>query len=120
MKMSKRRGVDVAAFDDDDFTNPSLLEDAFQRVIEHSKHGELLVDLSHVYSLTSLGIAVLVAAQGIALIYETTLAYVGIQPRVRKLLAQVGVVDALPLYDTVDEALEALRDAVKRSAAHLR
>ena len=109
MRTSELDGVAVAAFNDEDFGNPHLLEDAFQHLIEGLGRKQLVVDLSRVDSVTSLGVAVIVAAQGIALIYQTGLAFAGVQPRVRKTLDLIGVDKTLSLYHTVDDALAAVR-----------
>ena len=61
-------------------------------------------------SVTSLGIAVIVAAHGIALINKTALVFAGIQPKVRDILALIGVEKTLVLCGSVDEAASALAE----------
>ena len=117
MKLSELDGVAVAAFSDEDFSNPHLLEDAFQHLVEGLGRRQLVADLSRVRSVTSLGVAVIVAAQGIALIYETDLAFAGIQPGVQKVLGLVGVDKTLSLYHTVDDALAVVRKRSRSDVA---
>ena len=109
MNISELDGVAVAAFGDEDFGNPHLLEDAFEHLIGSLGRKPLVVDLSRVESVTSLGVAVIVAAQGIAMIHDTRLAFTGVQPRVRKTLDLVGVDKTLSLHLAVDDALAAVK-----------
>jgi anti-anti-sigma factor len=109
VKISELDGVKVAAFGDDDFGNPHMLEDAFEHLIGSLGKRELVADLSRVGSVTSLGVAVIVAAQGIAMIHDTRLAFAGVRPRVRKILDMVGVDKTLSLHSTVDDALAAVK-----------
>ncbi len=108
MRLSKHDDVSVAVLDEDEFDSPSLLEDAVERLIEYSEHKTLVINLSRVQSLTSIGVAILVAAQGLALIHDTRLSFACIQPRVRHLLEQIGVNRVLSLHDTVKDAILAL------------
>ncbi len=112
MVVEERRGVPVAKFSGEDFSNPSLLEDAFQALVSHLKHREVVVDLSDVRNTVSLGVAVLIAAQGLALIHETRLAFAALSPGVKKLLTMTGADEVLKIFDTVEDAI----DWVKRDS----
>ena len=65
----------------------------------------MVVDLSDVRNTVSLGVAVLIAAQGLALIHETRLAFAALSPGVKKLLAMTGADKALKIFDTVEDAI---------------
>ena len=110
MRTSERDGFFVVVFTDDDFSNPDLLEDVFERLIERREVHRLVADLSRVKAVTSLGVAVIVAAHGIALIHKTPLVFAGIQPKVRDILALIGVEETLVICDSVDEAVSALAE----------
>ncbi len=110
MMVRERDGVGVAKFTARDFGNPSLLEDTFQALISRLGRRTLVVDLSEIQETMSLGVAVLVAAQGLALIHKTRLAFAGVNPNVTKLLALVGADKALTLFDTVEEAVASMRE----------
>lgn len=92
----------------EEFSNPWLLEDAFQSMIKGMKERTLVVDLRNVESITSLGIAVLVAIQGVAIIHRSRVLLAGVRPGVRRWLDLVGADQILEIYDTVEKALESL------------
>ena len=68
-----------------------------------------VVDLSAIQNTMSLGIAVLVAAQGLALIHETKLALAAVSPGVRQLLAMTGADKVMKIFDTVEDAISSMR-----------
>ena len=103
------QGVEVAKFTANDFGNPSLLEDTFQALVSGLGRRKLVVDLSRIENTMSLGIAVLVAAQGLALIHKTQLAFAGVCPNVAKLLALTGADKVLTTFETVEAAVESMR-----------
>ncbi len=115
MMVVERDGVPVAKFAAKDFSNPSLLEDTFQVLISTLKHHKVVVDLSDIDSTMSLGIAVLVAAQGLALIHKTKLALAAVSPGVGKLLAMTGADKVLTVFDTVEDAVKAMQDEPSRA-----
>ncbi len=110
MMVVERDGVPVAKFTAGDFNNASLLEDTFQVLISTLKRRNLVVDLSEIQSTMSLGIAVLVAAQGLALIHKTKLAFAAVGPDVTRLLALTGADKVLTVFDTVGDAVRAMQD----------
>ena len=116
MKMADRDGVGVAELTNEDFRNPSLLEDAFQNLMQSMGRRKLVVDMSNVESIMSLGVAVLVAAQGLALINDTKIAFAGMKNGVRKILALTGADKAISIHDSVEQALRALRGSSRRHA----
>ena len=109
MVVEERDGVQVAKFTAEGFGNPLLLEDTFQMLISDLKHPKVVVDLSEIQSTMSLGIAVLVAAQGLAMIHDTRLAFAGVRRKVAKLISLTGADEALKVFDTVDDAVEWMR-----------
>lgn len=116
MRMSERGGVGVAELSGEDFENPALLEDAFQNLMEGLKRRKLVVDLSGVESIVSLGIAVLIAVQGLALIHKTRVAFAAARPNVLKLLGLVGADKAMQLFPSVDDAVRSLNGSSRRRA----
>ncbi len=117
MLVLERGKLRVAVIDGKDLRSPRL-EDSLEHLIEKLKHRGLVVDLSRVESTVSCGMELLIAAQGIAMIYHVRIAFAGVRPRVRRLLKSYGAERALAVYETVDEALEVLRD--RRPAATAR
>jgi anti-anti-sigma factor len=105
MRISERNGATVAVVTDDEFENPYKLEDAFERLIEKLKRRALVLDLSSVRSVNSLGIAVLVAAQGLAMIHETRVVLTGVASGVRRVLQVSGADQVLAVSESVDDAL---------------
>ena len=97
MRMSERGGVGIAELTNEDFRNPSLLEDAFQALMKSMQKQKLVVDLSRVESIMSLGVAVLVAAQGLALINNTKIVFAGMQNGVWRILSLCGADKAIVL-----------------------
>ena len=110
MVVEERDGVPVAKFSGEDFANPSLLEDTFQALVSHLKHREGGDDLSDVRNTVSLGVAVLIAAQGLALIHETKLAFAALSPGVKKLLTMTGADKVLKVFETVEDAVGWVRE----------
>ncbi len=109
MMVDDHHGVEVARFTAKDFGNPSLLEDTFQTLVSSLERRKLVVDLSEIENTMSLGVAVLVAAQGLALIHKTRLAFAGVRPEVVKLLALTGADKVLTTFETVEAAVESMR-----------
>ena len=110
MMVEENQGVPVAKFTAEDFGNVYLLEDTFQVLISTLDHRKVVVDLSDIDTTMSLGIAVLVAAQGIALIHKTKLVFAAVSQGVKKLLALTGADKVLTLYDSVEDAVRAMRE----------
>ena len=108
MRMYELNGAYVAEIGDEDFSNPWLLEEAFERLMERLKQRKLVVDLAQIESTMSLGVAVLVASQGLALIHRTKIAFAGVQPRLRRMLRLSGADQVLSLHGTVRGALQFL------------
>ena len=106
LQLAKYEGVRLAQLGDDDFRNPSLLEDALQHLIEHQIGDRIVLDLSRVQSLTSMGVAVLVAARGIAIVHNARLAIAGVQPRVRRLFETIGAEALLRQQDMPSDVAE--------------
>lgn len=98
----------VAEVAEEEFQNPWLLEDAFESMIEGMKDRTLVVDLRDVESITSLGIAVLVAIQGLAIIHRSRVLLAGVRSGVRRWLELVGADQILEIYETVEEGLKSL------------
>lgn len=115
MRISERDGATVAVVLDEEFEDPCRLEDAFQRLIENLTRRALVLDLSSVRSVNSLGIAVLLAAQGLAMIHETRVVLAGLDRSVRRPLELVGADRVLAMRDSVEEALALL--AAERAPA---
>lgn len=117
MVLQERDGVGLARFNAGDFRNPAALEDTFQQLIEGLDRRKLVVDLSRVEETMSLGVAVLVAAQGLALIHKTRLAFAAVSPNVAKLVSLCGAEKALSIFETVEAAIEWMRRPPRREAA---
>jgi anti-anti-sigma factor len=107
--VDEQHGAVVAKFTAEDFSNPGLLEDTFQALVAGLKRRKLVVNLSGIDDIKSLGVAVLVAAQGLALINKTELVFAAIAPGVMKLLKMVGADKVLTTFDTVDDAVNSVR-----------
>ncbi len=106
LQLAKYEGVRLAQLGDDDFRNPSFLEDSLQHLIEHQTGERIVLDLSRVQSLTSMGVAVLVAARGIAVVHNARLAIAGVQPRVRGLFEMIGAEALLRQQDMPSDVAE--------------
>lgn len=75
MRIRERTGALVAEVASDEFRDPVLLEEAFQRIIEKLRLSTIVVFLGNVPSITSLGIAVLIAVQGVAMVHRRRIAF---------------------------------------------
>lgn len=64
----------------------------------------------------SLGVAVLVTSQGLALIHGTKIAFTGVQPRVRRMLRLSGADQVLSLHETVESELQLLNRPCEATA----
>jgi anti-anti-sigma factor len=104
MRAYERKEAHVVEFEQDDFCNPWHLEEAFEQLMDNLKHHRVVVDLSHVQSTMSLGIAVLVAFQGLALIHGTPISFAAVRPGVSRLLGLSGADRVLTVFDSVDAA----------------
>ena len=111
MRIYQCNSVSVAALYGDDFDRPSLLEDALQLLLENLKDRELVLDLSRVESLTGIGVAVLVAAKGMAMIHDARLEVACVQPRAGRSLGLAGVTSLLRPHETLDGAVRALQSS---------
>jgi anti-anti-sigma factor len=98
-------GALVVDVGQDEFQDPALVEKAFQHIIEKSDVGTIVIDLARVSTMTSLGIAVLIAAQGIAMLHRRRMAFASVQPSVGRALDLLGVSHILSLYDSTAKAL---------------
>ena len=108
MRISPHGDLFVVKVGEKDFGTPQLLEEAFQRIIEKMRQDTLVVDMRNVDTVTSLGVAVLIATQGLAMTHRRRVAFAGIQPAVRRTLELVGADSLLSLHATVEEAVESL------------
>ena len=86
------------------------------RAIEQGGAPLLVVDLSGVTFLDSTGVGVLVGALKRAREAGGALHFCGAQPRVRRVFEITGLIGALPLFATREEALSALTPAIAGSA----
>ena len=109
MRIRTREDVVLIEVGAEDFGDPMRLEDAFESVIKHLHRRAMVVDLTPVPSIPSLGIAVIMAIQSLSQLRRSRVAFAGLQPAVRKSLGTVGVLDLLSTYDLVEEALLELR-----------
>jgi anti-anti-sigma factor len=116
MRMLTHDGVGVVELSDSDFRQPGQLEDAFQSIIGDMQKGALVIDLSRVTHIMSLGVAVLVAAQGLALIHKAHIAFAGAQQAVLKILSLCGADKAITLYESVATAVTALKKSARHKA----
>ena len=108
MNVHKLGEICVMEIRAEDFRNPWFLEDTFEHLIAHLRRGKLIMDLSKVRTTMSLGVAVLIAVHGLALIHKTRIVFAGVQPGVRRPLELAGAGQIITTYDTIDEALRAL------------
>ena len=99
--------VVVAAVGVVDMLTAPQLEDALRSAVGNKPEG-LVVDLTGVDFLASAGMGVLVAAHDSA-DAGTRFCVVADGPSTSRPLKLVGIADIVPLYATLDEALEALR-----------
>ncbi len=108
MRVSPRGDVFVVQLSEEKFRAPRLLEEAFRHIVERMRQDTLIVDMREVPSVTSLGMAVMVAAQGLAMVHRRRVAFAGVQPAVRRVLELVGADRLLTLHATVEEAVRSL------------
>ena len=111
MRVRTRDDVILIQVGAEEFGDPMRLEEAFERIIKNLERRKMVVDLSPVGHIPSLGIAVIMAVQSLSRLRRSRVAFAGLQPAVRKSLEIVGVLDFLSTYDLVEEALLALRPA---------
>jgi anti-anti-sigma factor len=97
----------VAASGVVDMLTAPQLEEALRAALD-KKPGNLVVDLTEVEFLASAGMGVLVAAHDEAGAV-TRLCVVAEGPATSRPLKLVGIADIVPLFATVDEAVESLR-----------
>lgn len=97
----------VAAAGVVDMLTVPQLEDALRTVTAQKPEG-LIVDLTEVEFLASAGMGVLVAAHDAAKA-DTRFCLVADGPATSRPLKLVGIADIVPLYATLDDALNALR-----------
>lgn len=108
MRLSPRGDVFVVQLSEEEFRAPHLLEKAFRRIVERMRQETLMVDMGEVPSVTSLGMAVMVAAQGLTMVHRRHIAFAGVQPAVRRVLELVGADRLLTLHNTVEAAVRSL------------
>ena len=109
MRIRTRDDVILIQVGAEEFDDPTRLEDAFEHIIKNLQRRPMVVDLSRVRYIPSLGIAVIMAIQSLSQLRRSRVAFAGLQPAVRKSLGIVGVFDFLSTYDLVEEALLDLR-----------
>jgi anti-anti-sigma factor len=109
MRIRTRDDTVLVQVGPDEFGDAVLLEGAFERIIENLQQRPMVVDLSAVGRIPSLGIAVIMAVQSLAQLRRSRVVFAGLQPSVRKSLEVVGVLDLLSTYDLAEEALIDLR-----------
>ena len=109
MRIRTREGVVLVQIGVNEFKDAVLLEEAFELIIKNLEHRPMLVDLSQVQTIPSLGIAVLMAIESLAHLRRSRIVFAGLQPAVRKSLEVVGVLGLLATYDLAEEALLELR-----------
>lgn len=97
----------VAAAGVVDMLTAPQLEDALRKAVANKPEG-LIVDLTGVEFLASAGMGVLVAAHDAA-DEGTRFCVVADGPATSRPLKLVGIADIVPLYESLDEALAALR-----------
>lgn len=105
MRISECMGKLVIDVGQDELHNAVLLEDAFQRIITRVELTTVIVDLGKVASVSSIGVAAIIAMQGIAMVRRKRVAFTGIQPRVRQALELLGFDHVLHIFDTTAKAL---------------
>ncbi len=109
MRIRTRDDVVLIQVGAEEFSDPALLEDAFDHIIKNLQRRPMVVDLSRVRHVPSLGIAVIMAIQSLAQLRRSRVAFAGLQPAVHKSLEIVGVLDFLSTYALLEEAIMDLR-----------
>ncbi len=109
MRIRTRDDVILIQVGAEEFGDPARLEDAFEHIIKNLQRRPMVVDLTPVKYIPSLGIAVIMAIQGLSQLRRSRVAFAGLQPAVWKSLQTVGVLDLLSIYALVEEALLDLR-----------
>lgn len=89
-----------------DMGSAPQLREALAPILDSEKPS-LLLDLSGINFMDSTGIGVLVNALNRARDKNGYCAYCGVQPRVHRILQIAGLLKALPLYETREDALAA-------------
>lgn len=103
-------GVVVArATGEVDIATSGRLRDGLLRVITDEEHRGLVVDLANVTFMDSTGIGVLVGVWRRVHAASSALAIAVPSPQVRRTLTTAGLDKILPVYDSEQEALEAVR-----------
>jgi len=105
----------LAPVGDLDLGSAPELRAALSPVFE-SEGPHLLLDLSGVGFMDSTGVGVLVNALNRVRERGGACAFCGVTPRVHRILQIAGLLKALPLHESREAALEALRE--KRPAEH--
>ncbi|GBC97989.1 Serine-protein kinase RsbW [bacterium HR17] len=105
-----RGSVDAAVQDE--------LQDTINSAMRRAEQG-LLISLDDVEFMDSSGIGALMRAWGEAENHGLMFAVIVRQPRLRKLLETLGLLDTLPNYLTVSDALAAWRAAKERERAEV-
>jgi anti-anti-sigma factor len=115
MQTLKRGDARMAVLGKEDLGSPHF-EDTLEHLIEKEtpRREGLVVDLSRVESVTSLGVALLIEAMGLAMIGERRIAFAGVRPRVLRALRFSGAERIMNLCDTVEEGLRFLHDQAAR------
>ena len=108
MRVSRYGDTFVVRVDEEEYLTPQLLEEAFKSIIEKMQHDALIVDMHRVKTITSLGIAVIIATQGLAMVHRRRIAFAGVQPGVRRSLELVGADAILALYPTLEDAARSI------------
>ncbi len=111
MRIRTRDDVILIQVGAEEFGDATRLEEAFEHIIKNLQRRPMVVDLSLVRYIPSLGIAVIMAVHSLAQLRRSRVAFAGLQPSVWKSLETVGVLDLLSTYPLVEEALLDLRPA---------
>lgn len=104
------QGIVVArAAGEVDIATSGLLRDGLLRVITDEEHRGLVVNLASVTFMDSTGVGVLVGVWRRVQAGRSALAVAEPSPQVRRTLDTAGLDKILPVYDSEQEALQALR-----------
>jgi anti-anti-sigma factor len=104
------QGIVVArAAGEVDIATSGLLRDGLLRVITDEEHRGLIVNLASVTFMDSTGIGVLVGVWRRVQAGRGALAVAVPSPQVRRTLDTAGLDKVLPVYDSEQEALQAVR-----------
>lgn len=93
-----------------DLKRPKAVEHAFEEIVRVLKRKRVILDLSGVSAVTSLSASALIAANAIASARHVDVRFAGLRPLVRRFLKKLEVLPSLPVYESVDAALESFEE----------